>query len=62
MHASITVQVVRIARELKEAVTDKAMPAVQAAKTHKKLSYRCETARCWFVQLLRYGRTFCQYM
>jgi len=27
---------------------------------HKKLSYRWQTVRCWFVKLLRYGRTFCQ--
>ena len=26
---------------------------------NKKLSYRWQTARCWFVKLLRYGRTFC---
>jgi len=28
------------------------------AVTDKKLSYRWQTARCWFVKLLRYGRTF----
>ena len=27
---------------------------------NKKLSYRWQTARCWFVKLLRYGRIFCQ--
>jgi len=27
---------------------------------HKKLSYRWQTARCCFVKLLRYCRTFCQ--
>jgi len=26
---------------------------------NKKLSYRWQTARCWIVKLLRYGRTFC---
>jgi len=29
---------------------------------NKKLSYRWQTAPCWFVQLLRYGRTFCHNM
>jgi len=27
---------------------------------YKKLSYRLQTARCCFVKLLRYCRTFCQ--
>jgi len=27
---------------------------------NKKLSYRLQTVRCWFVKFLRYGRTFCQ--
>ena len=34
--------------------------AQQLASKYKKLSYRWQTARCWFVKLLRYGRTFCQ--
>ena len=43
------------------------MPAIAAltcmhsiARQYKKLSYRWQTMRCWFVKLLNYGRTFCQ--
>jgi len=31
-------------------------------RDNKKLSYRWQTARCWFVKLLTYGRTFCRNM
>jgi len=33
---------------------------IQTRCRNKKLSYRWQTVRCWFVKLLRYGRTFCQ--
>ena len=33
---------------------------LRSNRTDKKLSYRWQTARCCFVKLLRYRRTFCQ--
>ena len=35
---------------------------LHANSLNKKLSYRWQTARCCFVKLLRYCRTFCQKM
>ena len=35
-------------------------PVIPTASANKKLSYRWQTARCCFVKLLRYCRTFCQ--